>query len=109
MNQQADTSPQELSQNIALLITQSIEIAQEIASFSISHGRQTSADIISDRLNPELLQARTYAEIGMIQAPEVRLGIENAARTAARLTDQHPEFARLFSAIQHIREIIPKT
>ncbi len=71
---------------------------------SISRGEHLPARIISDRLTPALIQARTYAEIDMLAAPEIRLGISEATVTASDLADIDKEFGPLLSMMYRLRE-----
>lgn len=89
-------------------ITESIETAEELALTSVARGDYTHSDLISERLTPQLMQAKMYAEIGMTTAPEIGSGIAEATAVAADLADIDPKFSPLLSMLRRLREAASK-
>ena len=59
---------------------------------------------IRDELVPPLLEARTYVEVGLLTAPEVRLNLSAAAGVAAMLADRDARLAPLLSRVRVLQE-----
>lgn len=95
-----------ISESLSSRISEVIDVAEEMALMSITDGNVAPSEVISERLAPSLMQARTYVEVGMISAPEVRSGITDAAAIASDLADAYPEYARLFSMLNQLREFL---
>lgn len=95
--------------SLAEEIAQAIEAAEEMGLMSISRGELVPASMISDRLTPALMQARTYAEVDMLTAPEIRMGISEATVTASDLADLGAEFVPLMSMMYRLRERVERS
>ncbi len=70
----------------------------------IARGLYDQADIITARLVPALIQARSYTELGMTSQPEVTAYIAQALDAASTLLDGDNSYSRLHSALQRLRE-----
>ncbi len=95
--------------SLAEEIAQAIEAAEEMGLMSISRGELVPARMISDRLTPALMQARTYAEVDMLTAPEIRMGISEATVIASDLADLGAEFVPLMSMMYRLRERVERS
>ncbi|MYA60230.1 MAG: hypothetical protein F4X40_06700 [Chloroflexi bacterium] len=89
-------------------ISEAIHTAEELALTSVARGDYTHADLISERLTPCLMQAKTYAEIGMTSAPEIRSGIAEATAVVAELADIDARFSPLLSTLRRLREAVSR-
>ena len=97
-----------LAESFSRQISEVIDVAEEMALMSMADGNIAPSEVVSERLAPSLMEARTYVEVGMISAPEVRSGITDAAAIASDLADDYPEYARLFSMLNQLRESLSK-
>ena len=100
MERDEPQSPNELTD----AIVDAIETAEELALTSVTRGDYTQSEIISERLTPSLMQARIYAEINMISAPEIASGIAEATAVASDLADIDAKYAPLLSMLRRLRE-----
>ena len=82
-------------------LEEAVQMAEEIAA---PPAERWVARAISDKLIPNLYNARTYIEVGQLQSPEVRLGILNARLEAGDLADVDPRYAPLYSKIRILAE-----
>ena len=89
---------------LTVAITESIQTAEELALTSVASGDYTQSDMISERLTPQLMQAKLYTEIGMTSAPEIGSGIAEATAVAADLADIDSKFSPLLSMLRRLRE-----
>ena len=89
-------------------ISEAIQTAEELALRSVARGDYTHSDLISERLTPYLMQAKTYAEIGMTSAPEIRSGIAEATAVVAELADIDSSFSPLLSTLRRLREAVSR-
>ena len=85
----------------ATSIEEAVQMAEEIAA---PPAERWAAHTISDKVIPSLYNARTYIEVGMLNAPEVRLGISRARSEAGELADSDPRYAPLYSKIRVLAE-----
>ena len=60
---------------------------------------------INEEIIPSLYDARTYIELGYLEAPTINISINKAMFSASNLTDKDPKFAPLFSKLRIINEI----
>ena len=60
---------------------------------------------INEEIIPSLYDARTYIELGYLEAPTINISITKAMFSASNLTDRDPKFAPLFSKLRIIKEI----
>ena len=89
-------------------ISDAIQTAEELALTSVARGDYTHSDMIAERLTPHLMQAKMYAEISMMSAPEIRSGIVEATSVAADLADVDSKFAPLLSTLRRLREAVSR-
>ncbi len=89
-------------------IFEAIQTAEELALTSVARGDYTHSDMISERLTPHLMQAKMYAEISMIKAPEIGSGIAEATAVAAELADIDSKFSPLLSMLRRLREAVSR-
>lgn len=59
---------------------------------------------IREEVIPGLFGARTYVEVGLVGAPEVREGLGAARQAATDLADSDRSFARLLSRLRTLTE-----
>ncbi|MDA0676401.1 MAG: hypothetical protein O2788_00155 [Chloroflexi bacterium] len=59
---------------------------------------------IGEELIPALYEARTYLEVQMLTAPEIRQGIRKASLVASDLADADSSFAPLYSRLRVLLE-----
>lgn len=90
----------ELTESIA----EAIETAEALALTSVARGDYTQSEIISERLTPNLMQAKLYAEISMTSAPEIMRGIGEATVVASDLADMDSKYSQLLSMLRRLRE-----
>ncbi len=81
-----------------------IQTAEELALTSVARGDYGQSEIVSESLTPNLMQAKTYAEISLLSAPEVRNGIAEATAVAADLADLDSKYGTLLSMLRRLRE-----
>lgn len=60
---------------------------------------------INEEIIPSIYEARTYIELGYLEAPAINISINKAMFSASDLTDKDPKFAPLFSKLRIIKEI----
>ena len=96
------------SEELTLAIAEAIQTAEELALTSVARGDYSHSDIISERLTPNLMQAKMYAEIEMTSAPEIRTGIAEATAVASDLADIDPKFSPLLSMLRRLREAVSR-
>ena len=60
---------------------------------------------INEEIIPSLYDARTYIELGYLEAPTINISINKAMFSASNLTDKDPKFAPLFSKLRIIKKI----
>lgn len=89
-------------------ISEVIQTAEELALTSVAHGDYTHSEMISEQLTPHLMQAKMYAEVRMMSAPEIRSGIAEATSIAAGLADVDSKFAPLLSTLRRLREAVSR-
>ncbi len=82
-------------------LEEAVQMAEEIAA---PPAERWVARTISDRLIPNLYNARTYLEVGQLRSPEVRMGILNARLEAGELANSDPRYAPLYSKIRVLAE-----
>lgn len=104
MSRDEPDTPEELT----LAIAEAIQTAEELALTSVARGDYSHSDIISERLTPNLMQAKMYAEIEMTSAPEIRTGIAEATAVASDLADIDPKFSPLLSMLRRLREAVSR-
>jgi hypothetical protein len=93
---------------LTVALAEAIERAEELALASVARGDYTQSGIVSERLTPFLMQAKMYAEISMVLAPEVRSGIAEATAVASDLADIDARYATLLSMLQRLREAVAR-
>ena len=93
---------------LTVAISDAIETAEELALSSVALGDNSQSEIISERLTPPLMQAKMYAEINMVSAPEVGGGIAEATAVASDLSDIDAKYSPLLSALRRLREAISR-
>ena len=104
MSRDEPATAAELTESIA----EAIDTAEELALISVARGDYTQSEIISERLTPNLMQAKTYAEISMVSAPEIRSGIAEATAVAADLADIDSKYSPLLSMLRRLREAVAR-
>ena len=85
-------------------IAEAIRTAEELALTSVARGDYEQSEIVSERLTPQLLQSKTYVEISLMSAPEVKSGIAEATAVAADLADLDAKYSPLLSMLRRLRE-----
>ena len=94
----------ELTESIA----EAIETAEALALTSVARGDFTQSEVISERLTPNLMQAKLYAEISMTSVPEIRSGIADATAVASDLADMDSKYSPLLSMLRRLREAVSR-
>ncbi len=94
----------ELTESIA----EAIETAEALALTSVARGDFTQSEVISERLTPNLMQAKLYAEISMTSVPEIRSGITEATAVASDLADMDSKYSPLLSMLRRLREAVSR-
>ena len=94
----------ELTESIA----EAIETAEALALTSVARGDFTQSEVISERLTPNLMQAKLYAEISMTSVPEIRSGIAEATAVASDLADMDSKYSPLLSMLRRLREAVSR-
>ena len=94
------------AEELTLAISEAIQTAEQLALTSVARGDYTQSEIISERLTPNLMQAKMYAEIAMTSAPEITSGIAEATAVASDLADIDPKYGTLLSALRRLREAV---
>lgn len=92
------------AEELTLAIAEAIQTAEELALTSVARGDYSQSEIISERLTPNLMQAKMYAEIAMTSAPEIRTGIAEATAVASDLADIDSKYSPLLSMLRRLRE-----
>jgi hypothetical protein len=82
-------------------LEEAVQMAEEIAA---PPAERWVARAISDKLIPNLYNARTYLEVGHLNSPEIRLGIMSARLEAGELANSDPRYAPLYSKIRLLAE-----
>ena len=83
------------------LLEEAVQFAETIAMMP-SNRSLTSR--IGEELIPALYEARTYLEVQMLTAPEIRQGIWKASLVASDLSDADSSFAPLYSRLRVLLE-----
>lgn len=96
------------AEEITLAIADAIQTAEELALTSVSRGNYRESEIIAERLTPNLMQAKMYAEIAMTSAPEISNGIAEATAVAADLADIDAKYSPLLSMLRRLREAVSR-
>ncbi len=86
---------------VLITLEEAVQMAEEIAA---PPAERWVAQAISDKLIPNLYNARTYLEVGQLNSPEIRLGILNARLEAGELANSDPRYAPLYSKIRVLAE-----
>ena len=94
----------ELTESIA----EAIETAEALALTSVARGDFSQSEVISERLTPNLMQAKLYAEISMTSVPEIRSGIAEATAVASDLADMDSKYSPLLSMLRRLREAVSR-
>ena len=81
-------------------------MVEELVLSFAARGDHGNSDVISERLMPHLILAKTYAEIGMVSAPEIGQGVATATAEASDLADLDWQFAPLLSLLRRLREAV---
>lgn len=89
-------------------ITEVIDTAEALALTSVARGDYTQSEVISERLTPNLMQAKLYAEISMTSMPEIVSGITEATAVASDLADIDSKYSPLLSMLRRLREAVSK-
>ena len=92
------------AEELTLAIAEAIQTAEELALTSVARGDYSQSEIISERLTPNLMQAKMYAEIAMTSAPEIRTGIAEATAVASDLADIDSKYSPLLSMLRRLSE-----
>ena len=93
---------------LTVSIADAIQTAEELALTSVARGDYTQSEIISERLTPNLMQAKMYAEIRMTSAPEIWSGIAEATAVASDLADIDSKYWPLLSMLRRLREAVSR-
>ena len=104
MSKDEPATASELTESIA----EAIETAEALALTSVARGDFTQSDVISERLTPNLMQAKLYAEISMTSVSEVRSGIAEATAVASDLADMDSKYSPLLSMLRRLREAVSR-
>ena len=83
------------------LLDEAVQLAEELAA---PPAERWAADRLRDDLIPALYDARTYAEVGVYRAAEIRLGLSGAAVIASDLLDTDPRYGSLYSRLRVLQE-----
>lgn len=86
---------------VLITLEEAVRMAEEIAA---PPAERWVARAISDKLIPNLYNARTYLEVGQLSSPEIRLGILHARLEAGELANSDPRYAPLYSKIRVLAE-----
>ena len=104
MSKDEPATAAELTETIA----EAIETAEALALTSVARGDFAQSEVISERLTPNLMQAKLYAEISMTSVPEIRSGIAEAAAVTSDLADMDSKYSPLLSMLQRLREAVSR-
>ena len=104
MSKDEPDTADELTESIA----EAIETAEALALTSVARGDFTQSEVISERLTPNLMQAKLYAEISMTSVPEIRSGIAEATAVASDLADMDSKYSPLLSMLRRLREAVSR-
>ena len=104
MSKDEPATATELTESIA----EAIETAEALALTSVARGDFTQSEVISERLTPNLMQAKLYAEISMTSVPEIRSGIAEATAVASDLADMDSKYSPLLSMLRRLREAVSR-
>lgn len=104
MSKDEPATAAELTESIA----EAIETVEALALTSVARGDFTQSEVISERLTPNLMQAKLYAEISMTSVPEVRNGIAEATAIASDLADMDSKYSPLLSMLRRLREAVSR-
>ncbi len=96
------------AEELTFAIAEAIQTAEELALTSVARGDYSQSEIISERLTPNLMQAKMYAEIAMTSAPEIRNGIAEATVVASDLADIDAKYSPLLSTLRRLREAVSR-
>ena len=83
------------------LLDEAVQLAEELAA---PPAQRWAADRLRYDLIPALYDARSYAEIGVYRAAEIRLGLSGAAAIASDLLDTDPRYGPLYSRLRVLQE-----
>ena len=83
------------------LLEEAVQFAETIAMMPSNHSLTSR---IGEELIPALYEARTYLEVHMLTAPEIRQGIWKASLVASDLSDADSSFAPLYSRLRVLLE-----
>ena len=83
------------------LLDEAVQLAEELAA---PQEQRWAADRLRYDLIPALYDARSYAEIGVYRAAEIRLGLSGAAVIASDLLDTDPRYGPLYSRLRVLQE-----
>ena len=104
MSKDEPATAAELTESIA----EAIEAAEALALTSVARGDYTQSEVVSERLTPNLMQAKLYAEISMTSRPEVMGGIAEATAVASDLADMDSKYSPLLSRLRRLREAVSR-
>ena len=104
MSKDEPVTAAELTESIA----EAIEAAEALALTSVARGDYTQSEVVSERLTPNLMQAKLYAEISMTSMPEVMGGIAEATAVASDLADMDSKYSPLLSRLRRLREAVSR-
>ena len=103
------------AEELTFAIAEAIQTAEELALTSVARGDASQSEIISERLTPNLMQAKMYAEIAPCgagldhsSAPEIRNGIAEATAVASDLADIDAKYSPLLSTLRRLREAVSR-
>ena len=96
------------AEELTFAIAEAIQTAEELALTSVARGDYSQSEIISERLTPNLMQAKMYAEIAMTSAPEIWNGIAEATTVASDLADIDAKYSPLLSTLRRLREAVSR-
>ncbi len=95
------TTPPLTTPMLTDLIDDAAQLAEELAAETLDGW---AADKLRDEIAQRLYDANTYARVAMFAAPEIRMGIVEAANAASDLVDADPRYAPLLSRIRLLVE-----
>lgn len=104
MSKDEPATAAELTESIAEVI----DTAEALALTSVARGDFTQSEVISERLTPNLMQAKLYAEISMTSVPEIVSGIAEATAVASDLADIDSKYSPLLSMLRRLREAVAR-
>lgn len=102
------------AEELTFAIAEAIQTAEELALTSVARGDYSQSEIISERLTPNLMQAKMYAEIAppggvdQLSALEIRNGIAEATAVASDLADIDAKYSPLLSTLRRLREAVSR-